>query len=339
MFNYITILAVSASIFYAIQVVSVGYGMENYRKKFQGTITYPAAFISILISVIIFWIALWISGFQFQRLITESRNLIPFIIAGVLNPGIFQIIYYEGIDRIGPSINSAIVAANPAIATIIAIQLLGENPTIFIITGMLMIVFGVIIIQLTRKSASEQYDSINTKNKATFYHPLSEEYQRKEKLKKMDKIARDLANTKLKDFIYPIISMILLGSSYVIIKYGLTDFPNSFVATSIAQTSALIVFVIITLAYNGAKKENFYVKNKKTLTAFIIAGAFVAFGWLTSFTALKYGQSIIVIPLANIFPLFALLISYGISKEIPKSPKILSAIIIILIGTIIIQIT
>ncbi len=303
-----TILALLASLFYGSQVITVEYGLEKFKNTKASSPSFLAALISIIVSAALFWIILITRGTNLQGI--KLINLFPFIIAGFLNPAIFRLLYFKGIDKVGAGLSASIVAANPAIAAIIAIPLLGENPTKYTLTGMILIITGGAIIQLLRNTENENVEDI---------------------------ILKRLKNTKKKDLLYPIGATSFLGSSYVIVKYGLNTIPNPIIATTTAQTTALIVFIIImTFSTNLRPKE---LKFNTSTLAFILAGVFVALGWISSFTALETGISVKVIPLANIFPLFVVIASYGIAKEYPRSPKIILAILSIIIGSILIQIT
>ncbi len=305
--EYSAILAMMASVFYGAQAITVEYGINKFKTIKNTSPSFLAAFISIVVSVIIFWILLLVRGPNLNEI--KFINLWPFILAGTLNPAIFRLLYFKSIDEVGAGISSAIVAANPAIAAIIAIALLGEKLTIFTMVGISLIIFGGSLIQLLRNTENEKNDDLLIK-----------------RLKETDK----------EDLIYPISAMTFIGSSYVFVKFGLNIIPNSFIATTVAQTTALVIFLILIIFYKDLRPNNIEL-NSSTL-AFTLAGVFVALGWLSSFTALKYGTAITVIPLANIFPLIVLIGSYSLAKEFPKSFKIVFAIISIIVGAIIIQI-
>ncbi|MUV56328.1 DMT family transporter [Halogeometricum sp. CBA1124] len=50
-------------------------------------------------------------------------SLLPFLVAGVLDPGVSRLLYFEGIDRVGPSVAAALTASSPAVATILPLAL------------------------------------------------------------------------------------------------------------------------------------------------------------------------------------------------------------------------
>ena len=156
--EYSAILAIMASVFYGAQAMTVEYGINKFKTIKNTSPSFLAAFISIVISVIIFWILLLVRGVNLNEI--KIVNLWPFILAGTLNPAIFRLLYFKSIDKVGAGISSAIVAANPAIATIIAIALLGEKLTIFTLVGIILIVIGGSLIQLLRNTENEKNDDL-----------------------------------------------------------------------------------------------------------------------------------------------------------------------------------
>ena len=306
--KYSIFLALLASIFYGAQALTVEFGIKNFKDFNDTSPTFLAAFISIIVSVIIFWLLLIIRGINLDGI--SFKNLLPFILAGTFNPAIFRLLYFKSIDEVGAGISSAIVAANPALASFFAIILLGEKLTIYTLIGIFLIVVGGSLIQLLRNTSDKTQE---------------------------DLLLRRLSNTKKKDLIFPVTAMAFIGSSFVLVKFGLEAIPNSIIATSVAQTTALIIFLILILFKKDLRPKR--IKLNASVFAFILAGVFVALGWLSSFTALQYGTTITVVPLSNIQPLIILLGSYAIAREYPKSIRVIFAILAIIAGAIIVQIT
>ena len=70
---------------------------------------------------------------------------------------------------------------------------------------------------------------------------------------------------------------------------------------------------------------------------FSTTGAIVALAWVSQFVALEIGTVVTVVPLVNTYPLFIALITYAIARQVPRSPRVLGAILAIVVGASLMQ--
>lgn len=299
-------LALLASLFSALQAVAVEYGMSNGEYAEQRSPALAAAVISIVVSVLVFWTLLVARSVS----LTEATlwKLAPFAIAGLGNPAAFRLLYFRSIDRIGARISAAVVSANPAVAAILAVPILGEQFTLPTVLGLLCIVAGAVVLQAVQ---AEDDDSD-------------------------DLLVKELANLEPRDLALPLAAMCLLACSFVFVKIGLDGYGNTLVGTAVGQTAALAGFAVLF----GVSRQSWRqvgVRDRTALVAFTLAGVFAAANWLAWFSALQLGTVVTVVPLANVYPLFIVAISYTLLRQIPKSPRILAGIATVVVGATLVQ--
>lgn len=103
---------------------------------------------SVLISAVgllILWpLALVLTDFG----MINFEGLALFALGGLLTPGLVRLFYYNGLKKIGTSVNSSIFSIYPLYTAFLAVLILGEvlNPQRWI--GVFSIAFGVILVEL-----------------------------------------------------------------------------------------------------------------------------------------------------------------------------------------------
>lgn len=299
-------LALLASLFAALQAVTVEYGMSNGKYAERRSPALAAAVISIIVSVAVFWTLLTARGFS--PLSVSPWKLAPFAVAGLGNPAVFRLLYFRSIDRIGARVSAAVVSANPAIAAILALPILGEQFTVLSALGLLCIVAGAVVLQAARAGENDSEDLL----------------------------VKELVNLDLRDLVLPLTAMLMLGCSFILVKIGLNGYDDSLVGTAVGQTAALVGFLVL-FGVSSDSRRQVRIRDRTALVAFTLAGLFVAANWLAWFTALQTGTVVTVVPLANVYPLFIVVISYAAIRKIPKSPRVLGGITTIVAGASLMQ--
>lgn len=299
-------LSLFAALCVALQTIAVEAGL----KRTAGSGAFTAALVSIVVSVAIFWTILVVQGVPD---VVTPAGLVPFVVAGVVNPAAFRLLYFEGIDRVGARIAATIQATYPAIATLLAVATLGETLSILTGIGIALIVVGGGLLQFVRNAASPAEGGRTT-----------------------DLIARELVSVELGDLLYPGVAAVILGVSYVIVRYGLDQMPAPVVATATGQTTAMVAFLGI-LAASPRSRRQLTTVSRPAYLAFAAAGVAVAVFWLAQFFALEVGSVVTVIPLVSSAPLFVVAISYAIARELPRSARVLLAVLAVVGGVVLIQ--
>jgi len=299
------LLALTAALAFALYTVVVERGMAVATVG-DASPALAAAFYSTVIATVAFWILAVSRGIPAGAF--TVTNLAPFVVAGVVYPALFRFLYYEGIDRIGASVSAAILGAYPALSAVLAVATLGEALPLLAGIGVVLVVAGVVLLQLTR---TDEADGIE------------------------DLVATRLAAAGPRDFLYPLTAMVAVASAFVLIKYGLTGFPSPVTATAVTQTPALLVFGAWALSSATARRQ--LRLGNAAIGAFVVAGAFNVVGWLGQFFALQSGTVVTVVPLLNTVPLFVVGISYGRARQVPRSARVLGAVLAIVVGATLVQ--
>ena len=298
-------LALGAAAGFACYTVVVEYGMSWTETDESPALA--AAFYSTLVVTAGFWALALARGVPAGTL--SVGNLWPFLVAGVAYPALFRFLYYEGIDRVGSSVTAAIMGAYPAVSVLLAVVALDEGLGPVAGGGIALVVGGVVLLQLARGTDEGDVEDVVTEK---------------------------LAGANPRDLVYPAAATVSTGGAFVLIDYGLARFPDPVVATAVTQTPALVLFTGWA-ALAGASDGRLRV-GRPVLAAFVLAGGFNFVGWLSNFFALQSGSVITVVPLINTMPLLIMAITYGIQRELPRSRRVVAAVLAIVAGASLVQI-
>jgi drug/metabolite transporter (DMT)-like permease len=298
-------LALGAAAGFACYTVVVEYGMSWTDGDESPALA--AAFYNTLVVTAGFWVLSLARGIPAGSLTLEG--LWPFLVAGVAYPALFRFLYYEGIDRVGASVTAAIMGAYPAVSVLLAVLALEEDLGPVAGGGIALVVGGVVLLQLARGTEGDDAGDV---------------------------VTAKLADASPRDLLYPAAATLATGGAFVLIDYGLARFPDPVVATAVTQTPALVLFTGWA-ALAGAAGGRLRV-GRPVLGAFVLAGGFNFLGWLSNFFALQSGSVITVVPLINTMPLLIMAITYGIQREVPRSGRIVTAVLAIVAGASLVQI-
>jgi uncharacterized membrane protein len=129
------------------------------------------------------------------------------IAGGAFNPGMFFIFFLIGISKIGVSRAAPIKGTSPLLGAILAILILGENPSLIHLVGVLLVVCGICVI--TSGGTAERFRRI--------------------------------------DILWPIAAAIVSAFAAVFWRAGLTSFPYSIAGSAIGMLSAFVVVATYTV--------------------------------------------------------------------------------------------
>jgi DME family drug/metabolite transporter len=132
-----SILAILSSVVYSVGIILI-------QKRLHKTNNLSISLALVIVNTIIFWPLTVL----FTNLRTVNfETIIIFLMAGILNPGISAPLYFKGMKLVGATINSAVVAVNPLIASVFAILFLGESLSVENWIGIVCVVTGVIFLE------------------------------------------------------------------------------------------------------------------------------------------------------------------------------------------------
>jgi|GEM_PF-2999715 len=240
--------------------------------------------------------------------------LLPFAIAGVADPAATRVLSYEGIERVGPTISAAILAASPAIAAIIAILVLDETVTLGTGIGTLLVVAGVAALQIEHRGPAGADP---------------------------DFLRRRLQAASPTDLLYPAAGAVLIGVAFVVVELGFRSYPNALIATATAQTAALAVLLPAAIRrwlHRRRRGRTQAIGRPRAIALTLAAGVVLATGWFAMFLALQGGTVVTVLPIVSTYPLVVAVGSAILAREIPRSPILLAAVTAIVAGAALVRI-
>jgi drug/metabolite transporter (DMT)-like permease len=303
-----TVLALVASFSIALQAMAVESGVKTVRRTTGGSSAIAAAVASVIVSVLVFAVILLVRGVDPGLL--SPLALVPFVAAGMLDPFVLRLAYFEGIDRAGARISATVLAMNPAVATVIAVPILGEDLTPGLAVGIACIVIGGGILQSSGDSDDDGDDE--------------------------DLLLRELAATDVTSVMYPVVAMVSLGISVILVKIGLERVPDPVLGATVGQTAALAAFLLV-LVVSPPARNSIRRPNVRAYSMFALAGVFVAAALLSQYVALDVGSVVTVVPIINTFPLIVVILSYAAVRQVPRSPRAVTGVTAIVTGAILVQ--
>lgn len=116
------------------------------RQGLRTSDPYTGFWINVIVGVVASWIAVAVTGGPGP---VTGKALAFFVLAGLVGTVAGRLLRFLAIEKVGASISAAIVNLNPLIATILAIALLGEQVTLPIVTGTIVITLGTVLLSMS----------------------------------------------------------------------------------------------------------------------------------------------------------------------------------------------
>lgn len=226
---------------------------------------------SLLISgvgVVVLWpLALLLTDFSTFSL----TGAMLFAVGGLLTPGLVRLFYYNGLRKLGTSVNSSIFSIYPVYTALLASLFLSEILTQNNWVGVFSIAIGVVFVELN-------FQGNGAERKAT-----------------------------TKGLIFPILGGITLGSSAILRKAALDMFNAPVFGVALAYTASFLLYATI-LAVSKQTRQKLSLE--RDLRLFWLAGVGQALSWILSFYALSLENVSVITPLLSVEPLFVLLLAF-----------------------------
>ncbi len=128
-------LALSSALSYAFCIIAARRGLKYSTPT---TVT----LISLFIHATSLWIAVFLTGGIPP---VPTRAITLFVVAGSLQP-IIRLFTYTGVEKIGASRSYTLRATTPLFSTTVAITILKEHATFWVLVGTILIVIGIMFI-------------------------------------------------------------------------------------------------------------------------------------------------------------------------------------------------
>ena len=129
------LLALITSVLYASALVSARVGL---RYSTPTTVT----LFSILMQNVLLWSAVFVSGGIHA---VPAVGVLLFSLVGIFQLGV-RLLAYTGVEKIGASRSSALQSISPLVSASIAVTILGEQPSLLIVLGTVLVVAGIVLV-------------------------------------------------------------------------------------------------------------------------------------------------------------------------------------------------
>lgn len=270
-----------------------GLGTVLVRKGLVESSPLSATVIVTSVGAVAFWVLTFI--------LVPLNDINPtgvlfFALAGIFMPGFARFVYYKGIETLGASMTASIFAIYPLFSSLLAIFLLGEQPSIGTWVGVICIICGVTLIESNVRNTSEKPHS-----------------------------------TARIGLAFPLSSALLVGFGYLFRKMGLNVHNEPISGIAVAYLSSLTIYTLIIVMSTSMRRS--ISLDRLSFQLFWKAGLIMGAGHLCGYYALRYGDVSLVASLMNVEPFFVFLFAHILLKEMEKiTYKLVIGTLIIVIG-------
>ena len=179
------------------------------RRHSKESNAFNISLIISLIGLIILWpMALGLTDFSGVNML----SLLIFALSGILTPGIVRLFYYQGMKKLGASVNSSFYSTYPLYTALLAHLFLGDILLAGNWAGILLVFFSGILIEWSSRDVN-----------------IGIKYQRR-------------------NLIFPLIGGLTLAVGSIMRKFALDLFNAPVLGVALAYTFSLIPFLIIYLS-------------------------------------------------------------------------------------------
>lgn len=202
------------------------------------------------------------------------------VYAGVFAPLLGRLFQFIGMDRIGVNITTPITLTHPLVSMLIALAFLDSTVSSPQLMGAGLILVGTLVVGW--QSSSTKNDTISVKGRAIY-------------------------------IVFPILASLAYGVSNVYRKVAIDLGTDPVTASTVLITTSWLCVSVYILASSRVSSIR---ATRKELAYFILAGVFSTLGPIFYFIALAEGSLIVVAPLASTTPIFVLIGSWFLTREV-----------------------
>jgi DME family drug/metabolite transporter len=291
------VLAILAALFYAIHHVILRRVVMKLTNATLGIyISVPLSIPLYLLIMLTMGQVGTITSFGWQNYLWLSAN-------GILSYIIGRGLFYFGVQRVGANITSALTRIAPVIVLILGVTILNELLSLRLVAGVLLVVFGVIIIGL---------------------HP--DIYRGNIKL---------ASGISVKGILFGLCTGISWGIGAIFIKLGLEGSNYPIVGAFISFSAATIGLSIS--LFRSELRNALFNMGAKTALLFCLPSLFLCGSNLLRFIALSMSPASVVIPLISTLPVMTIVLSFIVNRKLDVfNVNIILGAILVVVGSILI---
>ena len=201
-----------------------------------------------------------------------------FFAAGLIGSTIGRIASYTGVERVGASINVAVISTHPIFATVVAFFALGELISALQVAGVVIVVGGLVVLTVSQGG--------------------------------------DLSGWSTRDLMIPLLGAMVYGIGSVLRRYGLTT-TSAVALEGVALESTTAVIGVLAYAL-VRHRETITDITPRALVLFVGTGITSSLGLLFLFIGLEEGPVAIVVTLAGTSTLLTTLLSHLLLRDVER---------------------
>ncbi len=283
-----------------VSAVALGFFPIPIYKAVTKSSTLAVSLITLVFGASFFWLLLAILHFNNGIHLTVQEMLF-FLIAGILAPGLVRPFYFIGVERIGPALATSLGSVSPFFILLPAILFLGERVTVPILVGIVLIVLGIFVLQ-------KESILVDSESRHKNFISLGA--------------------------ISPLLSAIFFAGSVFFEKFGLNQVNLPLVAAALSTTAALIPNTVFVLSRHELRSLRI---QTKSLIYILIASLAASAGWFFTVLSVSLGSAVVVTPILSTFPLFTLVFAAAVRQFKGNSRTLIYGTAVIALAIVIIE--
>lgn len=245
----------------------------------RGGTPFQVSLVVVTVSMLAYWLGLLVRATPLADAPLWVIGL--FVVTGVFATAIARVLSFNGVQRLGASVNSAGMNTRPVWASLFAVTFLGERITLQMGLGIVVVVLGLILIALSEGG--------------------------------------DLTGWKTSGLLFPLTAAVIFGGGNVARRFGLvnTDVSPLF-AVAINETAGLVGLLVILGLWYRRDPRDVLDAPRASYVFFAGSGLLNATALLALFEALGRGPVVVVDPLSSPTSIFAIAFTFLFLRKIER---------------------
>ena len=218
-----------------------------------------------------------------------------FFLAGVIGSGLGVLMVYQGVDRVGASVNTAVINSRPLIVALLGFIFLSEALDLMTVGGILIIVAGLVVVSLSHGG--------------------------------------DIAGWQLSDLTFSIGAALFFAVGNVLRRYGLTQTEIPLVeGIAVNALGGLVILGIYVIGFHSKALANV---SRQSYLWSVATGCCTSSALLAMFFAFERARVAIVDSIIATSPLLSLLLTAIFLRDFERvTRRITVGVVLVVIGTI-----
>ncbi|MFB6151027.1 MAG: EamA family transporter, partial [Haloarculaceae archaeon] len=265
-------------------LAAAGWGAGSPLSKLgmeRGGTPNQVALTVLTISATSYWTALVVRG---EAVFEHAAWVVGlFVVTGLFATAMARVLTFEGVDRLGSSVNSAGVNTRPVWATVMAVVLLGESVTLQMTAGIVVVVGGLVVLAFSEGG--------------------------------------DISGWETRHLLFPLTAAVAFGAGSVARRFAFTaSAVTPLEGAAINETAGLVGMLAYVAVRNGSLggvREALRAP-RRSYAFFAGSGAVNALALLALFEALSRGRVVVVDPLSSPTSLFAIVFTAIFLRKVER---------------------